>query len=239
MGRFQQKGLAMKQDRGHNPITWKLRFVRFMVYLAFLPFIKKISGIRNLPKESPFILAGNHMSHIDGFLLGTFGTRYLNRNMHFLATTKYYHHPVFHFLAEITQSIWTDWREPARALLIALDYLKRGEVVGIFPEGIMYTDGKLKKGKSGVAALALLAKVPVVPAGLIDTDKVLPSGKVFPRPARCKVNIGAPVEFKDFYREYDEAKEQNDHEKIKEIEERVMNIVMREIARLSNQEYNY
>jgi hypothetical protein len=65
----------------------------------------------------------------------------------------------------------------------------------------------------------------------------MPRGRILPRPQRCEINIGAPLEFKEFYNEYDEAIGQKDQAKIREIEEKVVRIIMKKIVRLSNQEH--
>jgi len=159
--------------------------------------------------------------------------------MHFLAKTAFYNNPFQKFITELTQSIWMEKDEESRAMLIALEYLKKGEIVGIFPEGGRSLNGKIREGHPGAAFLALAAKVPVIPIGLINTYKVWPKGKSFPQFARCEMNIGAPLEFKEFYNEYDRAISQKDKAKIREIEEQVVRIIMKEIARLSNQEYPF
>lgn len=222
-----------------NPFSIKYRIVRFSLYLALLLFIKKIRGIQNLPREGAFIIAANHSSHIDWFLLLCNLTRVLNRHFHFLATIKYRSNPLFKFLVELTRSVWVDLKEPVRSLLIALKYLRDGEILVIFPEGTRSPDGKIRKGITGTAILALQAKTPVVPVGLINTYKILPRGAFFPRFSRCEINIGEPLKFNSYCEVYDEAIDQNDQTKILEVEEKVVRIIMKEIAILSGQEYPY
>ena len=118
-------------------------------------------------------------------------------------------------------------------------HLKENEIIGIFPEGGRSPDGKIKKGKPGVAILALSTKVPVVPVGFVNTQKVLPMGSIIPRPARCEVNIGEPLKFENYYKNYDKAIQHNNQIKKADIEEKVVRIIMQDIARLSNQEYPY
>ena len=222
-----------------NPFSIKYKIVRFFFYLPLLPFIKKIRGIQNLPGEGAFIIAANHSSHIDWLLLLCNLTGVLNRHFHFLATIKYRSNPLFKFLVELTRSVWVDLKEQARSLLITLKYLRDGEIMVIFPEGTRSPDGKIRKGKAGVAALALQAKTPVVPVGLVNTHKILPRGAFFPRFIRCKINIGEPLKFDSYYEDYDEAIAQNDQTKILEIEEKIVRIIMKEIAKLSGQKYPY
>ena len=215
------------------------RLVRFLFFLLYFPFVKKINGIQNFPLEGAFIVASNHASIIDSTLLGAFLTRILDRHMHFLALAKYYSNPLTRYILELTQSIKMKKGEEARSLFTALGYLQHKEIIGIFPEMYRSPDGKIKKGKSGVASLALTAKVPVIPVGLLGTYQIMPRGKFILRPARCEINIGAPLEFNEFYDEYNKAMDQKEQAKIAEIEEKVVRIIMKEIARLSNQEYPF
>ena len=215
------------------------RLIRFLFILASLPYVKKISGTENLIREGPFIIAANHASHIDWLFIFNCFTAIMKRHAHCFATIKYYDNPFFRLYVDLSQCILMDPKAGLRSLLTALEYLKHGEVVEIFPEGTRSPDGKIRKGKTGTAALALTAKVPVVPVGLIDTHKVLPKGAAFPRFARCEAHIGKAMEFKEYYKEYDEAISQNQAEMVLEIEEKVIRIIMQEIARLSNQEYPY
>lgn len=229
----------MMGSKKNSFFSIKYKLTRFLFFLASLPFIKKIGGIKNLFREGPYIIAANHASHIDWLFVFNRFTAIIKRHIHFFATTKYYSNPLFRTYVNWSQGIWTDPKIQARSLLTALQYLKHGEILGIFPEGTRSPDGKIKKGKSGIADLALLAKVPVVPVGLIGTHNVLPKGAAFPRFARCEANIGGPLEFKEYYKDYDEAVDSKDSDRIKKIEEEVIRKIMREIARLSNQEYPF
>jgi 1-acyl-sn-glycerol-3-phosphate acyltransferase len=229
----------MGKNKNSNPFSVRHRLLLYLFVLAGFPFIKKIEGSRNLRGEGPFIIAANHASHIDWFFLFMRFASIMDRYLHTFATTIGYKNLIYRFLVDFTQCIWMDPKSKMRAIYTALEYLKRGEVIGIFPEGTRSPDGKIRKGKSGIAALALQAKVSVVPVGLINTHKVLPRGAVFPRFARCEANIGEPLKFDDYYKDYDEAVGQNDQPRIAKIQEEVVRIIMREIARLSNQEYRY
>ena len=226
---------------GKNPFTIKYRFFLFLFTIFYAIYTRKFRGSQNLPPGGPFIIAANHSSIIDGPLIGHYVNRKLKRYMHFLATTTttFYKRPFQRFITELTQSIWMKKNEESKVMLIALEYLKKGEIIGVFPEGTMSFNGKIRRGERGAAFLALMAKVPVVPIGLINTYRVLPPRKRFPRLARCEMNIGKPIHLNSFYKAYDEAREQKDQTKIQEIENQVIRIIMKEIARLSNQQYPY
>ena len=101
--------------------------------------------------------------------------------------------------------------------------------MGIFPEGTRSIDGKLQQARSGIAKLVIAAKVPVLPIGIIGSHKILPKGKFLPRFKRCKINIGRPLYFKEYYN-----KKTN-----KKILEDITRIIMKNIAKLVDQKYNY
>ena len=111
----------------------------------------------------------------------------------------------------------------------AITYLKNKDIVEVFPEGGRSYDGKLKKAYNGVARLALTAEVPVLPIGIIDSNNVIPKGKIFPRFTRCEVKIGNLIQFEKYYgKNVSEA-----------VLEKLTRRVMKQIARLINQKYNF
>ena len=115
------------------------------------------------------------------------------------------------------------------ALAWAITALNSGKIVSIYPEGTRTLNGRIQKGKTGVARLALAAKVPVLPIGLVGTFDIMPKGKFFPRFKRCTVNIGKLMYFKEYYGKCDDY----------DISRKVTDRIMKEIARLSNQEQGY
>ena len=224
---------------GAVSLSAKFKLFRLLFLIILFPLVRKIRGKENLPKDKAFIVASNHASIIDGLLLNTYLTRPLKRYIHFLTTIRHYDNPLNRFLMGTAKSIKIRAREVGKASSLALEYLKRGEILGVFPEGTRSPDGKIRKGMNGVATLALSARVPVVPVGLINTHKILPKGKFFLRYARCEINIGKALEFDQYYKDYDEAVKQNQRLKIVEIEQKVVRLIMQEIASLSNQKYPY
>jgi len=213
---------------------WRIFFSIF-----FAPCMKKISGCKNLPRGRGFVIASNHLSIIDGLLLTVYLTKPLDRNIHYLISPTYYANFFYRHLFETAKDIKLEPKKEAKSTYAALRYLEKGSIIGIFPEGIRSRDGKIQKGLPGVAHLALSARVAAVPVGLINTHKYIPWGKTLPRPARMEIHVGKPIGFEQYYQEYDEAKNKEDQAKIREIEEKTTRIIMKEIARLSNQEYPY
>ena len=108
-----------------------------------------------------------------------------------------------------------------------VDVLRRGGMLGIYPEGTRSPSGKLYRGRTGVARMILEAKVPVVPVAMFDTDKAMPIGTVIPKVRRVGIVIGEPLDFSRF-----EGME-GDRFVLRSITDEIMV----EIARLSGQEY--
>ena len=86
-------------------------------------------------------------------------------------------------------------RASEAAITTGVRILNKGELLGIYPEGTRSPDGRLYRGKTGVARMALEAKVPVIPVAMIDTDKIQPPGRVWPKIMRVKIAIGEPLDF--------------------------------------------
>ncbi|MCH8329185.1 MAG: 1-acyl-sn-glycerol-3-phosphate acyltransferase, partial [Nanoarchaeota archaeon] len=187
-------------------------------------------GLKNVPKKGAFIVAANHASYMDHLIIVCTLVSYLNRKVHFLSKKEHFSNPL--------KAMWHKWagaipldRQAGgkEALEWAINALKHGKIIAIHPEGTRSLIGKLQKGKTGVARLALAAKVPVVPIGLIGTFDILPKGKYIPKLKRATMNIGKPMYFNKYY-----------NKKItKTLLRKVTNDIMKEIAKLCKQEYNF
>ena len=157
-----------------------------------------ITGTRNVPPTGGVILASNHLSFIDSFAIPIAAPRPVS----FLAKAEYFtgtglSGAVRRGFFEGSNAIPVD-RHSSRAAQESLDaallVLREGRAFGIYPEGTRSRDGRLYKGRTGVAWLALTAGVPVVPVGLVGTDRVQPVGASFPRLARVRVSFGTPID---------------------------------------------
>ncbi len=153
----------------------------------------KVEGAEHIPESGPVILAPNHVTFLDSFFLPLV----VKRRVTFVAKAEYF------------DSWKTAWffracgqipmrREGGsaseRALAAARDVLGAGDVLGIYPEGTRSPDGRLYRGHTGVARLALGSKVPVVPVGLVGTTEVQHPGSNLPRPfKKVTVRFAAPV----------------------------------------------
>ncbi|MEV4175497.1 MULTISPECIES: lysophospholipid acyltransferase family protein [unclassified Nonomuraea] len=184
----------------------------------------QISGAAHVPRTGPAILAANHLSVLDSFLLPAL----LPRHVTFTAKNEYFSgNPVSGFFMRLGGSLPID-RESAHSAQVMLDeaaaLLERGELFGIHPEGTRSPDGRLYRGKIGVAWLALKTGAPVLPVALSGTEKVLPVGAKVPRPASIGIAIGAPMRF------------EGDHTKARD-RRQVTDEIMAAIQKLSGQEY--
>jgi 1-acyl-sn-glycerol-3-phosphate acyltransferase len=154
----------------------------------------KVTGLENLPRTGPVIMASNHLSVVDSFIIPIM----VARPVYFLAKNEYFRGPVMRTVMTGLNQIPVD-RSGGRASLMALDaalpVLRDGNVLGIFPEGTRSPDGRLYRGRPGVARLALDAGATVVPVGLVGTQKIQPIGARLPRVGvPVQMRVGAPLD---------------------------------------------
>jgi 1-acyl-sn-glycerol-3-phosphate acyltransferase len=185
-------------------------YVFYWVVKAILgPFLRIVfrpwaDGIGNVPREGPAIIASNHLSFSDHF----FAPLPLPRKVVFLAKAEYFNGRGLKGLASKAffsgvGQIPVDragGEASERALRTGLRVLASGELLGIYPEGTRTPDGRLYRGKTGVARLALEARVPVVPCAMIGGFEFQPPGKIRPRlRIRPGVRFGQPLDFSRYY----------------------------------------
>jgi 1-acyl-sn-glycerol-3-phosphate acyltransferase len=211
-------------------------FYWFLKWIAIGPLLRVVfrpvvEGAENVPLEGPAILASNHLSYADWLFMPLT----LPRRVTFVAKAEYFTTPGIKgwfqrkFFAGSGQ-VPID-RSGASAAEGALTAAKRiladGELFGIYPEGTRSHDGRLYRGKTGVARLALETGVPVIPVAVLGTDVVAPPGKKFGTFTRPGVRFGKPLDFSRY-----EGME-NDRYILRSITDEIMY----EIMRLSGQEY--
>jgi 1-acyl-sn-glycerol-3-phosphate acyltransferase len=173
-------------------------FVKYSLRPVFrLLFQPVVSGQEHIPSTGGALLASNHLSMCDSLFLPVM-TR---RRMSFLAKNEYFTGKGIKGRAKAafvrgTGLIPID-RENADAAAAALQTGARavssGTLLGVYPEGTRSPDGRLYRGKTGIARMAILTGVPVIPVAMIGTDRVQPVGHVVPRLHRVEVRIGAPI----------------------------------------------
>jgi 1-acyl-sn-glycerol-3-phosphate acyltransferase len=209
---------------------WLLKrvFVGPFLYAIFRPWIK---GEEKVPATGAAILASNHLSFSDSFFLPLV----LKRKLSFLGKSDYFTGKgLSGFLtAKFFRGVGTvpvdraGGRAADAALRAGMRVLAEGELFGIYPEGTRSPDGRLYRGKTGVARMALEAKVPVIPVVMVGTDTVQPIGQRIPNIGRVGVVIGDPLDFSRY------EGMQDDRFVLRSITDEIMY----EIMQLSGQEY--
>jgi len=187
-----------KGGRGGRGIYWVLK------NLLLGPAISRIfrpteEGAENVPESGAAILASNHLSFADWLFMPLA----LDRRVTFVAKSDYFNGVGVkgwaqkRFFAGTGQVPIdrTGGRASEGALRAGLKVLQRGELFGIYPEGTRSHDGRLYKGRTGVARLALLAGVPVIPCAMIGTDVIAPPGRIVTKIVSPTVRFGPPLDF--------------------------------------------
>jgi len=156
----------------------------------------QVIGRQNIPKTGGVLLCANHVSYIDpSALAGRAG-----RVVHFMAKSELFKIPVLGFLVKAVGAFPVKRGTADRsALKQAIEYLRNGEVVAMFPEGQRSLTGELLEAEAGAGMIALHAKVPVIPVALVNTEKLLPPHKMFFRFTHIKVVFGPPIPLDDLY----------------------------------------
>jgi 1-acyl-sn-glycerol-3-phosphate acyltransferase len=197
---------------------------KLIIPTIFSPWIGKCRGIENIPKDKGAILAANHGSYLDHFIVGCNIVPKLDKVAYFLAKKEHFDNFLERKWHEYLKAIPLD-REAGgkKALEKAIEYLDKGNLIMIYPEGTRTRTGKMNRAKTGIARLALAAEVPVIPMGLTNTFKILPKGKRIPKfGMKADLNIGKPMYFEKYYGKEDD----------KKVIRKVTTLIMKEIARL-------
>ncbi|MFH1641665.1 MAG: lysophospholipid acyltransferase family protein [Nanoarchaeota archaeon] len=165
---------------------------RYTVAPLLRLFIRKVDGLNNLPKP-PFIIAANHESFLDPFLILAVTLPLIDQKIHYLAMKGRF----WNLFGDGISRHWAGCvpldEGKQNALTELADILSNGGIVGIFPGGPRSLDGRLTKGKTGAVRLALETKVPIVPVGLIGTFNIAPDNTLIPRPRRANIRFGKPI----------------------------------------------
>lgn len=181
--------LSLNEDGVGRLAHGMRRFLR----VTICGLMRVLFGLRhvNMPKiEGPFILAPNHSSFLDPMLIQSL----FPRNIIYMMDADFYHSPLLNGFYRLWSCIPIDQDGVAAgAIKEALRAVKKGLVVGIFPEGRISTDGDLNEGMAGVALLMQRANVPVVPVAILGAYDVLPRHARFLRPGRVLVVYGDPI----------------------------------------------
>ncbi len=208
---------------------WVLKAVLTpMLRVVWRPWVE---GAEHIPLDGPAILAGNHLSFLDSFFLPLV----IPRRVTFLAKSDYFTQGgvkgwfkrVFFRGAGQIPIDRSGGKASEGALGSGVRVLRQGRLLGIYPEGTRSPDGRLYRGKIGVARMALEAGAPVIPIAMIGTFEVQPPGKIVPKIRRIGMRVGKPL---DFSRYADMA---DDRVVLRSITDQIMY----ELMALSGQEY--
>lgn len=199
-----------------------------LLRVLFRPWVR---GIENIPGSGAAILASNHLSFSDSIFLPLMS----RRPVVFLAKSEY-------FTGKGLKGALTRWffkstgqlpidrsggKASEASLNTGLGVLSLGQVLGIYPEGTRSPDGRLYRGRTGIARMVLEAKVPVIPVAMIDTEKVQPIGQRMPKIRRIGIVVGEPLDFSRF----------DGMEGDRIVLRAVTDEIMYELKQLSGQEY--
>lgn len=153
-------------------------------------FKARVEGESNVPSEGPVILVANHLSMLDPIVLGCA----IPRPVRFMAKHELFSNRLFAWVLTSLGAFPVRRGQADReAFHKALEVLLKGQVLGIFPEGTRSLTGRLQAPYSGAVILAEKTGAPIVPVGIVGTDKILRKGAVLPRPGRISVRVGRPI----------------------------------------------
>lgn len=225
-----QHRVHVEGDGSGRGLYWLLRNI------VLGPVLRRVfspieEGTQHVPSQGPAIIAANHLSYTDWLFIPLA----LDRRVTFVAKSDYFTGRGLKAWAQRQFFAGTGQVPIDRsggsaseaALEAGLRILRRGELFGIFPEGTRSLSGQLYKGRTGVARLAIIAQAPIIPAALIDTNTIAPTGKILSKVMSPTVRFGPPIDVSGFQGQ------ENDRVALRTITDRVM----REIQRLGGQEY--
>jgi|TARA_Y100000310_G_scaffold80298_1_gene76948 1-acyl-sn-glycerol-3-phosphate acyltransferase len=208
---------------------------KFVSNICCKLFLKKINGLKNLPTKGGYIVAANHVSYLDIWVMYVMFLDKAKTYIRFIAKRRlvkdaYFRITKFLFGNEKNKVIILNAKMPEKAFKESTTALKKESIVCIYPEGERSPNGRIQKGKTGMIRLALLAKVPIIPVGLKGTFELMPKGKSMPKIKKnVIISIGKPI-YLDYY---------YNRKMTKKLLRKLTDDVMKNIAKLIGQEYNY
>ena len=176
----------------------------YKIWFKLKPVVKRllrleVEGEENFPKQSGFIIASNHRSHLDPPVINTVSPF----PVMFMAKKELFDIPMLGTFIKKAGAIPVerDRKNSVKALIKAIELLEKGYTIGVFPEGTRARPGQFLKPKTGVGLLAIRSKAPVVPVRIEGTDIIFPRGAKFPKffKAPIHVKIGKPLIFDKNY----------------------------------------
>ena len=171
----------------------------FLTPFLMILFRPKVKGLRNVPGTGPVIIASNHLSFSDSIFMPLV----VPRKVTFLAKSEYFTSPgpkgllkklTFIALGQVPVDR-SGGRRSEAALIAGLKVLAEGKCLGIYPEGTRSPDGRLYKGRTGIARLSIESGAPIIPVAMFNTEKIQPTGTVVPKVMRVEMIFGEPMYF--------------------------------------------
>lgn len=200
----------------------------FLTPFLMILFRPKVKGLRHVPSSGPLIIASNHLSFSDSIFMPLV----VPRKVTFLAKSEYFTSPgpkgllkklTFIALGQVPVDR-SGGRRSEAALITGLQVLAKNECLGIYPEGTRSPDGRLYKGRTGIARIAIESGAPIIPVAMFNTEKIQPTGKVVPKIMRVKMVFGEPMYFEG---------DSSDLLHLRDVTDQIM----KKIQELSGQEY--
>ncbi len=201
-------------------------FLRIFIFpIIRLVWVGQVSGLENIPRHGGAIIASNHESYFDFICLSAVAPRAIHYLTAAVFFRKWWWRPIVTLTGQIKVERYGKHRKESmrQAFSTAVSMLQKGQLVGIYPEGTRSRNGKLQKAFTGVARMALTARVPVVPVGMIGTYDIMSPHEKFPHFKKCRIEIGKPIYFTQYYGQ----------EKNTEVVERITDQIMLTIAKLT------
>jgi 1-acyl-sn-glycerol-3-phosphate acyltransferase len=200
----------------------------FLTPFLMVLFRPKVKGLRHVPGSGPVIIASNHLSFSDSIFMPLV----VPRKVTFLAKSEYFTSPgpkgllkklTFIALGQVPVDR-SGGRRSEAALITGLKVLAEGKCLGIYPEGTRSPDGRLYKGRTGIARLAIESGAPIIPVAMFNTEKIQPTGTVVPKVMRVEMIFGEPMYFEG---------DSTDLQHLRDVTDKIMQT----IQGLSGQEY--
>lgn len=180
---------ARSLDRGVNPVVyWVLRAILVPFFLVYLRMQRV--GREHLPKQGPLLLAANHRSFLDPFVIGTL----VRRPVYYMAKRELFEKPWQAWILNALGAFPVDRGSgDGQAMATARAILQRGDCVVLFPEGTRIRGGPLSDPRRGIGRLALETGAPVAPVAVIGTDGVRRGWRI--RPRKVRLRVGRPLRY--------------------------------------------
>lgn len=174
--------------------------IKVVLPLTSKIFVKKINNPENLEEGKAFIVASNHASFLDPLILTSIFFLKFNKKIYFIGKEEVFENLIIRLVQEAMGTIPLYKKDKGKSALKAAErYLRKGRIIGIFPEGERSYDGKLIRAKTGVARLAISARVPVLPVAIKGTNKLMGRGTIIPKfKKEATVNIGKFLIFDNY-----------------------------------------